>query len=59
MRDTFLESITDLKRNTLYDMIEWNDKESNYRAKIILLREMDTVREIKMAWLPTTIMIST
>jgi len=59
MRDTFLRSITDLERNMLYDMIEWNDKESNYRAKIILLRDKGyTVPEIRMAWLPT-IMIST
>ena len=50
MRDTFLRSITDLERNTLYDMIEWNDKDSNYRAKIILLRDKGyTVPEIRMA----------
>ena len=50
MRDTFLRSITDLERNMLYDMIEWNDKESNYRAKIILLRDKGyTVPEIRMA----------
>jgi transposase len=31
-------------------MIEWNDKESNYRAKIILLRDNGyTVPEIRMA----------
>jgi transposase len=50
MRDTFLRSITNDERKTLYDMIEWNDKESNYRAKIILLRDNGyTVAEIRMA----------
>ncbi len=50
MRDTFLRSITDDQRNILYDMIEWNDKESSYRAKIILLKdEGHTVPEIRMA----------
>ena len=39
MRDTFLRSITDDQRNILYDMIEQNDEESNYRAKIILLKD--------------------
>ena len=34
----------------LYDMIECNDKESNYRAKIILHRDKGyTVPEIRMA----------
>ena len=36
MRDTFLRSINDDEINMLYDMIEWNDEESSYRAKIIL-----------------------
>jgi len=50
MRDTFLRSITNDERNALYDMIEWSDKESNYRAKIILLRDKGyTVPEIRMA----------
>jgi len=50
MRDTFLRSITNGERNALYDMIEWSDKESNYRAKIILLRDKGyTVPEIRMA----------
>ncbi len=39
MRDTFLRSITDDQRNILYDMIEWDDVESSYRAKIILLKD--------------------
>lgn len=42
--------ITALERNMLYDMIEWKDKESNYRAKVILLRDKGyTVPEIRMA----------
>ncbi|HEY6537011.1 MAG TPA: helix-turn-helix domain-containing protein [Candidatus Nitrosocosmicus sp.] len=50
MRDTFLKSITDDQRNILYDVIEWNDKESSYRAKIILLKDEGyTVPEIRMA----------
>lgn len=50
MRDTFLKSITDDQRNILYDMIEWNDEESSYRAKIILLKDEGyTVPEIRMA----------
>ena len=54
MRDTFLRSITDLERNTLYDMIEWNDKESSYRAKIILLRDKGyTVPEIRDGYQPS------
>ncbi len=48
MRDTFLRSITDDQRNILYDMIEQNDEESNYRAKIILLKaEGYTVPQIR------------
>jgi transposase len=50
MRDTFLRSITDDQRNILYGMIEWDDKESSYRAKIILLKEKGyTVPEIRKA----------
>lgn len=50
MRDTFLRSITDDERNILYDMIEWDDEESSYRAKIILLKgEGYTVPEIRIA----------
>ncbi len=49
MRDTFLRSITDDQRNILYDMIEWNDEGSSYRAKIILLEDDGyTVPEIRM-----------
>jgi len=49
MRDTVLRSITDLERNTLYDMIEWNDKESNYRVKRLSCLEIkDTAPEIRM-----------
>ena len=48
MRDTFLRSITDDQRNILYDMIEWDDEESCYQAKIILLKnEGNTVSEIR------------
>ena len=39
MRDTFLKPITDDQRNILYDMIEGDDVESGYRAKIILLKD--------------------
>lgn len=50
MRDTFLRSITDDERNILYDMIEWDDEESSYRAKIILLKgEGYAVPEIRIA----------
>jgi transposase len=50
MRDTFLRSITDDERNILYDMIERDDEESSYRAKIILLKDEGyTVPEIRMA----------
>jgi transposase len=50
MRDTFLRSITDDQRNILYDMIELDDEESSYRAKIILLKDEGyTVPEIRMA----------
>jgi hypothetical protein len=48
MRDTFLKSITDDQRNILYDMIELEDSESSYRAKIILLKDEGyTVPEIR------------
>src|SRR3954463_9603548 len=50
MRDTILRSITDDQRNLLYDMIEQDDKESSYRARIILLKDKGyTVPEIRMA----------
>ena len=50
MRDTFLRPITDDQRNILYDMIEWDDEESSYRAKIILLKDEGyTVPEIRIA----------
>ena len=39
MRDTFLRLLTDDERNTLHDMMQWEDKESGYRAKIILLKD--------------------
>ena len=39
MRDTFLRPITDDERNFLYNMIEQDDEESSYRAKIILLKD--------------------
>lgn len=49
MRDTLLRSITDDQRNILYDMIEWDDEESSYRAKIILLKYKGyTVPKIRM-----------
>ena len=50
MRDTFLRLITDDERNTLHDMMQWEDNESGYRAKIILLKdEGHTVPEIRVA----------
>jgi transposase len=50
MRDTFLKQITDDQRNILYAMIEGDDVESSYRAKIILLKYKGyTVPEIRMA----------
>ena len=50
MRDTFLRSITDDERNILYNLIDETDKESNYRAKIILLKDEGyTVPEIRIA----------
>ena len=40
MRDTFLKQITeDDQRNNLYAMIEGDNKESSYRAKIILFKD--------------------
>jgi transposase len=50
MRDTFLRAITDDERNILYNLIDETDKESNYRAKIILLKDEGyTVPEIRVA----------
>jgi transposase len=50
MRDTFLRLITNDERNTLYDMMQWEDNESGYRARIILLKDQGyTVPEIRMA----------
>jgi hypothetical protein len=47
MRDTFLlRMITDVEKNILHMMLE--EKESEYRAKIILLKDADyTVPEIR------------
>ena len=43
MMDTFLRLLSDDERNILYDMIECEDeddnRESSYRAKIILLKD--------------------
>ena len=49
MRDnTFLMPITDDEINILYNLIDETDRESNYPAKIILLKDEDyTVSEIK------------
>jgi hypothetical protein len=41
MSDTFLRLITDDERNILHNLIDETDKESNYRAKIILLKDED------------------
>ncbi|HEX5519049.1 MAG TPA: hypothetical protein VFX18_01270 [Candidatus Nitrosocosmicus sp.] len=50
MRDnTFPSPITDDERNTLFNLIDEADRESNYRVKIILLKDEDyTVSEIRM-----------
>ena len=49
MRDAFLILFSDDERNMYYEMIE-DDKESSYRAKIILLKDGGyTVPEIRMA----------
>jgi transposase len=46
MRDTFLRMFTDKEKNLLHLMIE--DKESGYRAKIILLKDEEyTVPQIR------------
>ena len=46
MRDTFLRMLSDDEKNTLHLMLE--DKESGYRAKIILLKDEGyTVPEIR------------
>jgi hypothetical protein len=37
MRDTFLRMLTDNEKNILHMMLE--DKDSGYRAKIILLKD--------------------
>lgn len=39
MRDTLLRLLSDDERNMLYDIMEWDDKESSYRDKIILLKD--------------------
>ena len=50
MRDTFLRPITNDERNVLYDIMEEEDKESGYRAKIILLKDEGyIVPEIRIA----------
>ena len=49
MRTTFLRMLTDDERNVLYDMMD-GDKETGYRANIILLKEAGyTVPEIRKA----------
>ena len=50
MRDTFLRSLSDDERTKLYNMMQDDDTESKYRAKIILLKDEGyTVPEIRMA----------
>jgi hypothetical protein len=47
--NTFLRLITDNEIDILYNLIDEDDKESNYRVKVILLNDEDyTVSEIKM-----------
>jgi hypothetical protein len=50
MRDnTFFRSIIDDERNTLYNLIDETDMESNYHPKFILLKDEDyTVSEIRL-----------
>ena len=48
MRYTNLKLITNVERNRLYDMMQYEDDESGYRAKIILLKDKGyTVPEIR------------
>jgi hypothetical protein len=47
--NAFPRPITDDEINTLYNLINEADSESNYRAKVILLKDEDyTVSEIRM-----------
>ena len=39
VRDTYLRSITEKERNTLHLLVDEDDLESGYRAKIILLKD--------------------
>src|SRR6476659_9561621 len=49
MRDTFLRLLTDNERNRLHEIM-LGDKESGYRAKIILLKDAGyTVPQIRRA----------
>jgi hypothetical protein len=59
--DTNLRSITDIERNRLYDMMQYEeDNGSGYRAKIILLKDEGyTVPEIRRATNQPTITMST
>jgi transposase len=46
--DTYLRSITEKERNTLHLLVDEDDPESGYRAKIILLKDDGyTVPEIR------------
>jgi transposase len=50
MRDTLLRLLSDDERNMLYDMMEDDDEDSSYRAKIIILKDKGyTVPEIRRA----------
>jgi len=50
MRDTFLRPIIDDERNFLYNMIDQDNEESSYRAKILLLKDEGyTIPEIRVA----------
>ena len=51
MRDTFLiRLLTDKEKNILHQLVMVEDKESGYRAKIILLKDDGyTVPEIRRA----------
>ena len=39
VRDTYLRSITEKERNNLHLLVDEDDLESGYRAKIILLKD--------------------
>jgi hypothetical protein len=53
MRDTFLRLLSDDERNMLYDMMEDENEESSYRAKIILLKDKGYCSRNKKSYQPS------